>query len=138
LSPFTEALLARRRKQANSEHFWRAWLVRLTALVFVLQVVGLFAAPARPAPAGADSVAEMGMPDCPHHSAHGKGHDNGAPDSCPMCQTLGFALAGASLPSLVTRANERLIGLLAVPAPQAAPRAPPLQSPPPRGPPVLV
>jgi hypothetical protein len=47
------------------------------------------------------------------------------------------ALAGAPLPDLAARANQRLIGLLALPAPQLSPRAPPLQTPPPRGPPVL-
>jgi hypothetical protein len=128
--------------------FRRAWLVRLMALVFALQTMGLFLAPARPAlTAQVDmaqvdvaqvDVAEMAMPDCPHHSKQGKGHEHGTSDSCPMCQTLGCALAGAPLPDLVARADQRLIGLLAVPAPQLSPRAPPLQTPPPRGPPVLV
>jgi hypothetical protein len=123
--------------------FRRAWLVRLMALVFALQTVGLFLAPARLALTAQVDVAEvdtaeMAMPDCPHHSKQGKGHEHGTSDSCPMCQTLGCALAGASLPELIARANQRLIGLLAPPAPQLSPRAPPLQSPPPRGPPVLV
>jgi hypothetical protein len=130
--------LTRRLTRDKSGDFWRAWLVRLTALVFVLQSVGLFAAPARPtqvvtlATAQADAPA-MEMPDCPHHKKQGHGHEQGKSESCPMCQTL-----GAALPGIVKRPGERLIGLLAIPAPQLAPRAPPLQSPPPRGPPVLV
>jgi hypothetical protein len=118
--------------------FRRAWLVRLMALVFALQSFGLFLAPARTALAAGADMAEMAMPDCPHHDKQGKSHDHGSSDSCPMCQTLGCALAGAPLPDLVARANQRLIGLLALPAPQLSPRAPPLQSPPPRGPPVFV
>jgi hypothetical protein len=118
--------------------FRRAWLVRLMALVFALQTVGLFLAPARPALTAEVDMAEMAMPDCPHHSKQGKGRDHGTSDSCPMCQTLGCALAGAPLPDLAARANQRLIGLLALPAPQLSPRAPRLQTPPPRGPPVLV
>jgi hypothetical protein len=122
------------------DNFRRAWLVRAMALVFALQSVGLFLVPTRPASAMAEqpAMAAMAMPDCPHHKQQGKDHDQGSSDSCPMCQTLGCALAGAPLPGLVARVNERLIGLLALPAPQLSPRAPPLQSPPPRGPPVLV
>ena len=119
--------------------FWRTWVVRLTAFVFILQSVGLFAAPAR---AGrlpeAAAVAEMAMPDCPHHKSHGKGHGQGSPDSCPMCQALGFALAGAPLPRFVEGFDRRLIGPLAAPGPRLPPRPPTLQSPPPRGPPALV
>jgi hypothetical protein len=118
--------------------FRRAWLVRLMALVFALQSVCLFLSPARPALAAEADMAAMAMPDCPHHNKQGKGDHHGASDSCPMCQTLGCALAGAPLSGLVARANERLIGLLALPAPRSSPRAPPRQSPPPRGPPVLV
>jgi hypothetical protein len=118
--------------------FRRAWLVRLMALVFALQTVGLFLTPARPALTAEAGMAEMAMPDCPRHSKQGKGDEHGTSDSCPMCQMLGCALAGAPLPDLIARANQRLIGLLAPPAPQLSPRAPPLQSPPPRGPPVLV
>ena len=55
-----------------------------------------------------------------------------------MCQMLGCALAGAPLPALVARANERLFVLLPLPARRVPPRAPPLQTPPARGPPVLV
>jgi hypothetical protein len=120
------------------DNFRRAWLVRLMAFVFALQSVGLFLAPARTAPAAEAGMAEMAMPDCPHHNQQGKGHDHGSSDSCPLCQNLGCALAGVPSPDLVARANQRLIGVLALPAAQLSPRAPPLQSPPPRGPPVLV
>jgi hypothetical protein len=82
--------------------------------------------------------AAMAMPDCPHHKSQGGGHDHGSSDSCPMCQMLGCALAGAPLPALVARANERLYVLLPLPARHVPPRAPPLQTPPARGPPVLV
>jgi hypothetical protein len=112
------------------------------ALAFVLQSIGLFMAPARPASAHegmamADASA-MAMPDCPHHKSQGEGHRHGSSNSCPMCQMLGSALAGAPLPALVARANERLYVLLPVPARHVPPRAPPLQTPPARGPPVLV
>jgi hypothetical protein len=108
------------------------------AFVFALQSVGLFLTPARTALAAEAGMAEMAMPDCPHHNQQGKGHDHGSSDSCPLCQKLGCALAGVPLPDSIARANERLIGVLALPAAQLSPRAPPLQSPPPRGPPVLV
>jgi hypothetical protein len=129
--------------KVGRENSWRTWLVRLTALVFVLQSVGLFAAPSLAAPgvtflAGQADAPGMAMPDCPHHKMPGHRHDHDSSGACPMCQTLGFALADAPPPGLVARANQRLIGLLSVPAPQLPPRAPPLQSPPPRGPPVLV
>jgi hypothetical protein len=130
--------LTRRLAKDRRDIFRRTWLVRLMALVFALQTVGLFLAPARPALTAEVDMAEMAMPDCPHHGKQGKGHEHGTSDSCPMCQTLGCALAGAPLPDLVARANQRLIGLLALPAPQLSPRSPPLQTPPPRGPPVLV
>jgi hypothetical protein len=80
-----------------------------------------------------------GMIDCPHHRAHGKdpGHSHGS-DGCPMCQTLGCALAGAPLVGLVARSNEILIGLLSAPAPSMPPRAPPREDSRPRGPPLPV
>lgn len=130
--------MTRRLAKNKRETFRRAWLVRLIALVFALQSIGLFLTPARTAIAAEVEMAGMAMPDCPHHDKQGKSHDHGSSESCPMCQTLGCALAGAPLPDLVARANQRLIGLLALPSPQLSPRAPPLQSPPPRGPPDFV
>ena len=116
---------------------WRAWTARLVALVFVLQSVGLFLSPSRLA-AGASAMA---MADCPHHHPqghhhHGQGDDSS--DSCPMCQSLGCVLASAAPPAFVLRVEERLIVVLALPAPQWSPRAAPLQTPPARGPPSLV
>jgi hypothetical protein len=134
--------LRRRLTKNTRDHHGRAWLARLMAFVFVLQSIGLFLAPARPASAemGAEmaGASAMAMPDCPHHHAQGKGGGHGSSDSCPMCQMLGCALAGAPLPALVAGVNERLLVILSIPATSLSPRAPPLQSPPPRGPPILV
>ncbi len=132
--------MAREGMTEQREWRWRAWTARLVALVFVLQSVGLFLAPGRPAafPAGASAMA---MADCPHHHPgghhhHGQGDDSS--DSCPMCQSLGCALASAATPAFVLRVEERLIVLVALPAPQWSPRTAPLPTPPARGPPSLV
>jgi hypothetical protein len=138
--------LARGATKRGREIQWRGWLARLTALVFALQAVGLFLGPAPSAPGAASkssmsamsAMADMASPPCPHHSSSHKGHDHGSSDSCPMCQSLGCALAAALPPILVVRADERLIGLLAVPAQHAPPPAWPWRSPPARGPPVIV
>jgi hypothetical protein len=131
--------LTRGQAQAKQDLFWRAWLARLTALVFVLQSVGLFMAPARVAPAAAEAgqLAMAWTVDCAHHHSQGEAPDHARSHACPMCQTLGCALAGAALPAQVGSAGARLIGLLAIPAPRLPPPAPPLQTPPARGPPVL-
>ena len=132
--------MARGLAQEKQDLFWRSWLARLTALVFILQSVGLFMAPERVAPAAAATAqpAVNLTVDCAHHHSQGKAPDHARSHACPMCQTLGCALAGASLPAQVGRAGARLIGLLAIPASHLPPPAPSLQTPPARGPPVLV
>jgi hypothetical protein len=144
--PHGERCVTRVGSTERREIFWRAWLARLTALAFVVQSVGLFLAPAQPAMAASQGhvhaysdahVAVMAMAsDCPHHLPQKGGH--GSSDSCPMCQSLGFALSGAILPDFTFRRDERLIGLLAIPPRHAAPDSPDLLPPPARGPPSLV
>jgi hypothetical protein len=133
--------LARGLNDTTRKHFQRAWLARLMALVFALQTVGLFLPPAGAAPAAAGMAAAIA--DCPHHrpSGHVPGqhdHENSQSDSCPMCQSLGCALAGAAPPVLTLALADRLIGPMVAKTTRGAPSAPPLQSPPPRGPPVFV
>jgi hypothetical protein len=131
---------------------WRLWAVRLVACAFIVQTIGLFAASAPPAASSVSHAEHMGsakapmssmsskaMENCPIHRAHGKpGESKKQDDACPMCQTLGCALPGAVVVGLTALPGERLIGLLAVAQPPAAPRAPPQRDSRPRGPPAFV
>jgi hypothetical protein len=140
------------RSTTRRDIFWRAWLARLTALAFIVQSIGLFMAPAHPAPHHAQAHDAMVMaPDCPHHhgqqdvqggdgqgdKGHGdKGH--GSSDSCPMCQSLGCALGGAILPVLAFGRDERPIGQRVIPSRHVTPDSLVLLPPPARGPPTLI
>jgi len=63
------------------------------------------------------------------------GHDSGA---CPMCQILGFSLAGAPEAVQIVLPAPVVVGALAINRHEIAPRAPPRIAARPRGPPVIV
>lgn len=119
------------RRPKRSENVWRALVARLVALAFALQAIGLFAAPPRPQ-VEAPALVAMAAGHCPHHAPHST--DDG--ESCPMCQALGCALAGAPPPlaALVFRAAE--IGALAPPVARPAPKTAPRRALFARGPPL--
>jgi hypothetical protein len=131
---------------STGREFWRTWLVRLTALVFALHSVSVFAPPARlalspttilaqPQASHVDMVSHVDMPDCPDHKKPCHKHEHDSSNSCPMCRTLGCALAGAALDDFIAGVHRRLIGRLVIASPTARPPEVRLQSPPPRGPP---
>jgi hypothetical protein len=117
---------------------WRRFVVRLTACVFLFQAVGLFAVPPHARQTDVAGAAMQSMPDCPHHPRQQNQHDGNDDSACPMCQTLGCALAGAAVPALEDGASERLIGRLRIEASAPSRAAPRIQSAQPRGPPALV
>ena len=119
------------------EGVWRAWVARLVALAFLLQAVGSFAAPPCHMTMGrAVAKADHGATP-PHRRANRSGgHTDRGSDSCPMCQALGCALAGARPPVVVARAAARVILLVSPAARSLPPRSRPLSTPPARGPPV--
>ncbi|MCI4677292.1 hypothetical protein K9U39_19430 [Rhodoblastus acidophilus] len=127
--------MARALAESRSGNFWRAWLARLAALAFLVQGFGLFAA--APRPAGDVAAVGAAAPGCFHHQTPGDGHAHGSSDFCPMCQALGCALPGAPPPVVVVRADELAIDEISLPAPRLPPRAPPLNKPRARGPPIL-
>ncbi|WP_298358758.1 hypothetical protein, partial [Rhodoblastus sp.] len=92
-------------------------MARLAALVFLLQGFGLFAAAPRAMATGDAFVAasSIAAPGCAHQTPS-DGHAHGAPDSCPMCQALGCALAGARPPVVVARGAARVILLVSLAA----------------------
>jgi hypothetical protein len=131
--------LEREPGKSGRDVFWRAWLARLAALVFLLQGFGLFASAPRPLATGDAFAAaqEIAAPGC-FHQPRGDGHAQGAPKSCPMCQALGNALPGAPPPVIVARAAVRVILLVSPAAQRLPPPSQPLNTPPARGPPILV
>ena len=131
--------MARGLEKSGRDAFWRAWLARLAALVFLLQGFGLFAAAPRAMATGGAfaAAASIAAPGCSHQTPN-DGHTHGPPQSCPMCQALGSALPGAPAPVIVARAGGRVIPVVSLPAPRLPPPAPPLSTPPARGPPVPV
>ncbi len=131
--------MARGLGTSGRDALWRAWLVRLAALVFLLQGFGLFASAPRPLAIGDAVAAAQGIaaPGC-FHQTRNDGRAHGAPESCPMCQALGSALPGAPPPLIVVRAAARVILLVSPAAQRLPPRAQPLSTPPARGPPILV
>lgn len=122
------------RQPGRSEDLWRALVVRLIALVFALQAIGLFAAAPRPHVEGPALAAMAAAPHCPHH-APSPAHD-GKSDACPMCQALGCALAGAPPPVAVAHFRSAHIGALAAPVAQPAPKTAPRRNALARGPPL--
>ena len=116
---------------------WRRFVVRLTACVFLVQAVGLFAVPPHARQTVAGVAAMQSMPDCPQHPHRQNNRDGQGDQACPMCQTLGCALAGAALPATEFGASERLIGKLRIEASAPSRAASRLQSAQPRGPPAL-
>lgn len=125
------------RRPKQSENIGRALVARLIALAFLLQAIGLFAAPA-PARSAASSrsavVAMAAAPHCPHHAP--SQNDGGKSDACPMCQALGCALAGAAAPAPVHSFRMAEIGALAPPISQPAPKMAPRLIVSARGPPL--
>jgi hypothetical protein len=127
--------------------FWRRCVVGLAALALVLQGLSLFVSSAQLSPAEAAFEVLAGLPGvsiatpilCLNVDGDGKTpvhrHDT---SSCPMCQLVGASLAGApDAPGVMVPAT-RLLGVLAIAAPESAPRAPPHFAANPRGPPVTV
>jgi hypothetical protein len=115
---------------------WRLWAVRLVLCAFVLQSVGLFAVSSSKSAGPVAAAATMGVPNCLHHGASRQDQQKPAQDEgCPVCQTIGCALAGAPIVALTALPGEKLIGLLAAAQPEAPPAAPPRQDARPRGPP---
>jgi hypothetical protein len=121
---------------------WRRLVVCLAALALILQGLSLFAqSSAAPGPgsAGATPSVHQAMVNCPLHNTGGKApihrDDSGG---CPMCQTLGFALAGAPAIALAPLSSERLLGILAIPVAEFPPREKTRYAAHPRGPPALV
>ncbi|WP_298358755.1 hypothetical protein, partial [Rhodoblastus sp.] len=104
-------------REDRREGVWRAWFAGLVALVFLLQAVGSFAAPPCHMAMGR-AVAKVDHGATPPHRRPNRadGHAHGAPDSCPMCQALGCALAGARPPVVVARGAARVILLVSLAA----------------------
>ncbi len=117
---------------------WKRLVVCLAALALILQGLSLFAQSSRVFGPGAPSI-HQAMVNCPLHKTGGKtpGHHDDS-GGCPMCQTLGFVLAGAPVIALAALSSERLLGILAIPI-QAFPRREKTRyAAHPRGPPALV
>jgi hypothetical protein len=121
---------------------WKRAVVFLVAFAFVLQGLGLFAQGARafsPARLVATSSTLEAMAICLHRDAGGETpvhrDDSGG---CPICQTLGCALAGAPMLDLDALCCERLLGILSIPALDIPERQRARYAAHPRGPPSLV
>jgi hypothetical protein len=111
-------------------------------LALILQGLSLFAqssAALGPGSAGAASSVHQAMVNCPLHKTGGKTPvHSGDSGGCPLCQTLGFALAGAPVIALMALSCERLLGILAIPRQAFPPREKTRYAAHPRGPPTLV
>ena len=130
--------------------FWRRWVAGMAFVALILHGLSLFAPHARLSAAqaalavladlpGAESAGTILCLNASDDDFSGKtpvhGHDSGA---CPMCQIVGFSLAGASGVSALVTPAPSVSGAPAILLREIAPRAPPRIAARPRGPPILV
>jgi hypothetical protein len=129
---------------------WRSKVLWLAVTALILQSLNLFApqmcalSPVEaafavladlPGAAAAGTILCLNGDEAFNGKAPVHNHDSG---SCPMCQIIGFSLAGAPEAEPLVLPTQRLSGVVAVPARAAAPRAPPHLSARPRAPPAIV
>ncbi len=139
-----------RKAERTRRTIWRRMVVGFAALALILQGLNLFSPSARLSPVEAalaflsdlPGAATAGTILCLNvdgqdfaGKAPAHNHDSG---SCPMCQIVGFSLAGAPEQGQLVTPAQVLSDVPAIRARQSAPRAPPHFASSPRGPPALV